>query len=57
MHASIGHHVLEVRSPVLVLGLLFVISVGRRLMPEHEEALEGAEESEPDDDEAETPAD
>jgi len=30
--------------PVVVLGLLFVISAGRRLMPSREPALEGADE-------------
>ena len=41
--------------PVVVLGLLFVISAGRRLMPEREPALEGAEGAEPDDAEPEIP--
>ena len=43
--------------PVVVLGLLFVISAGRRLMPEREPALEVAEGAEPDDAEPETPGD
>lgn len=35
--------------PMFVLGLLFVISAGRRLVPERERALEGGEgDAEPD---------
>ena len=43
--------------PVVVLGLLFVISAGRRLMPKREPSLEVAEGAEPDDAEPETPID
>ena len=41
--------------PVVVLGLLFVISAGRRLTPEREPAFEGAEGAEPGDAEPEMP--
>jgi hypothetical protein len=35
--------------PVVVLGLLFVISAGRRLMPVREPEVEGMEDAEPHD--------
>jgi hypothetical protein len=41
--------------PVVVLGLLFVISAGRRLMPVREPEVEGMEDAEPHDTGTEMP--
>jgi hypothetical protein len=43
--------------PVFVLGLLFVISAGRRLIPVRGSALQSEDGTEPDDAEPESPVD